>query len=82
LVKIAWFFPWRGKKKPEVKLLFWENCMILKKFSELKALINGRYLRRKKSPAMSSNEGSLFPVIISNKLFFDQFISFHLEIVV
>jgi hypothetical protein len=30
-------------KKPEVKILFGENCMILKKFSEGKAPINGPY---------------------------------------
>jgi hypothetical protein len=30
-------------KKPEVKLLFGENCMILKKFYEGKAPINGPY---------------------------------------
>jgi hypothetical protein len=30
-------------KKPEEKLLFWENCMVLKKFSEGKAPKNGPY---------------------------------------
>jgi hypothetical protein len=30
-------------KKPDVKLLFGENCMIIKKFSEGKAPINGPY---------------------------------------
>jgi hypothetical protein len=37
-------------KKPDVKLVFGENCMILKKFSEGKAPINGPCYRRKKSP--------------------------------
>jgi hypothetical protein len=37
-------------KKPDVKLLFGENCMILNKFSEGKAPINGPCYRRKKSP--------------------------------
>jgi hypothetical protein len=30
-------------KKPDVRLLFGENCMILKKFSEGKAHVNGPY---------------------------------------
>jgi hypothetical protein len=30
-------------KKAELKLLFGENCMILKKFSEGKTAINGPY---------------------------------------
>jgi hypothetical protein len=37
-------------KEPGVKLLFGENCMILKKFSEGKAPINGPCCRRKESP--------------------------------
>jgi hypothetical protein len=30
-------------RKPDVKLLFGESCMILKKFSERKAPVNGPY---------------------------------------
>jgi hypothetical protein len=33
----------KGNEKTDVKLLFGENCMILKKFSEGKAPINGPY---------------------------------------
>jgi hypothetical protein len=37
-------------KKPDVKLLFGENCLIIEKFSEGKAPINGPCYRKKKSP--------------------------------
>jgi hypothetical protein len=51
LGKIASFFLLRGMKKPDVKLLFGEKCMIVTKFSEGKVPINGPCYRRKKSPA-------------------------------
>jgi hypothetical protein len=49
------FFPLQGMKKPEVKLLYGENCIILKKFSEGKAPIKGPYYRRKKKPGKEYN---------------------------
>jgi hypothetical protein len=57
----------KGKKKLYVNSIFWENCMILNKFSFGKPY-NGPCYRREKSPASTLKNSAKYTCISIRKI--------------